>query len=103
MSNWIAFSVRTCKTLMLWLLGILLAIPILALFTGTLLVPPIEVIWESIELVRMRDVTPGKILAVTYVSGKMSDRARITYTFSVAGQQFVSERYLPGFAGNYST
>ncbi len=104
MKNWTAFLRRVSQTLLLWVLGLLLTIPFLALFAWMFVVPPIAVLWESIDLVRMQGVAPGKILDVTYVSGKkLTDRARITYAFSVAGQRYVSDRYLAGFAGNNST
>jgi hypothetical protein len=81
--------------------GILVAIPFLGLFAMMFLLPPAAVIWESIEMLRMTAKADGRVTNVTFESGsKGTSRARIEYTFTVDGRQFVSDRYLPGFAGN---
>lgn len=83
--------------------GTLLAIGFIALFAVWMIGPPVMVAWEAIDLIRMREVAPAKVFNVKYVSSSKGSRAVITYGFSVQGKEYVSERYLPGFAGNSGT
>lgn len=77
------------------------AAPFLALALAMLLGPPIELVLETINLVRMRALAPGTIDAVSIErGGKGTSRADIAYHFSAGGRRVDSHRVMPGYFGN---
>jgi hypothetical protein len=83
------------------------------LLTGSILaivasLPAFAMIWETVSLVQMQEVAPGQVIRVmTYIShlskGGGSSRAVIDYRFNVSGEEWYSDRYLPGFMANITT
>lgn len=81
--------------------GILISIPFLLLFLAMFLGPPVMVVLETIDLVRMNAQTQGRVDAVSIESGsKGTSRANITYHFNVGGRQVTSDRVFPGYHGS---
>ena len=80
------------------------AAPFLALMLAMLLGPPIDVVLETIDLFRMRELALGTIDAVTIKTGsKGTSRADIAYHFSAGGRRIDSHRVMPGYFGNHGT
>jgi hypothetical protein len=57
---------------------------------------PIATAWETRDIIRMRETTPATVLTAESLRG----RPVITYSYTINGQNFKSDRYLPGFWGN---
>jgi hypothetical protein len=77
----------------------LIALPLLA---SMVLLPPVAFVSETIDLARMRERTVGQVLDVSIVNGRHgTTRTRVLYAFRARGRRIVSERYLPGFLGNW--
>jgi hypothetical protein len=101
MADWLRALGSRLKRILRIVLGIALAIPFFGLFAMMFLLPPVATIWESIDMLRMHSTVDGQVTNVTFERGsKGTSRARIEYSYIVDGRQFVSDRYLPGFAGN---
>jgi hypothetical protein len=65
--------------------------------------PSIPLIWETIDLVRMRGQAAGRIDAVSIErGGHGTSRANIEYHFTPNGRLVHSTRYLPGFEATCS-
>lgn len=82
----------------------IIAAPFVAILVMMLLGPTIELVLETIDLVRMRERAPGTIDAVTIQRGsKGTARADIAYHFSAGGRRIDSHRVMPGYFGNHGT
>lgn len=76
----------------------------LCLFVALFLGPPLALVLESIDIVRLRSTAPGKVTEITMKrGGHGTSRAVISYSFIVHGQQFQSDRFFPGFFANHLT
>ena len=78
----------------------MVAIPFVALFLGMILGPPVFFVMETVDLFKMRGTAVGTVENVRIDRRRSTSRAVIHYSFDVGQQRYVSERYLPGFAGN---
>jgi hypothetical protein len=82
-------------------LGIALLSPFVLLFGAMVFGPPAMLLWETVDIVRMRERAVGQVDAVDIVRGtKGTTRANITYHFQIAGRIVTSNRYAPGYMGN---
>jgi hypothetical protein len=79
----------------------ILSVLILLLFLSMLLGPPIAIVLETIDLVRMQERTQGKIDSASIISSRGASRPDIAYHFHAAGRRVDSRRLMPGSFGNH--
>lgn len=97
--------VRLSWATMLRVMGkAIVAAPFVAILAMMLLGPPVDLVLETIDLVRMRERALATIDAIAIEhGGKGTARADIAYHFSAGGRRIDSHRVLPGYFGNHGT
>jgi hypothetical protein len=65
-----------------------------------LVLPPVELAWETIDLARMRSVTEATVVQVEVVRSSKGDQPIVEYAYRVGGVAYQSKRLLPGFLSN---
>lgn len=93
---------RALRRIAVVALQCLMGIPLLLLALVMLFGPPVSLIWETIDLIRMRARTAGRVeTASVQTGGHGTARPNIEYRFNVNGREVRSSRYAPGFVANW--
>jgi hypothetical protein len=74
----------------------------LAIAVGIFLGPPAELLWGTYNMLTMSATTTAVVRRSEVVVGdEGASRPVIGYAYRVGGKEYTSERYLPGFFGNW--
>jgi hypothetical protein len=74
-----------------------------AIAAGMLLVPPAAVIWETYDMLTMTGTTTATVRKSEAVWEGEGWHPVIEYAYRVGGADYLSNRYLPGFFGNWGS